>query len=414
MRLAFIDLMFSWPPHGGADVDVYHVLDALAAANHEVHLFGVAEAGSWERGTFDPAHLPFLATRIEIEPRQFAPKQLRQRLAEYVTAWRPDGVVIADGFFMKPLVMEALHAFPLVVRYFAHELGCHRDIVRFKNGAPCPNHYLHTPDTCRACALAALGTDIRRGYALAWHREYMAARAYSPQYYEELRRNLKRACAAIVYNRDLEKEFRAFFPEVFVVPGGVDPMAFPCSPVPIRKNAEKKIILMLGRAEDPLKGAVVLREAGALLRETRDDFEIRVSLPEDAPRSEWFVPIGWCSHQDTPALYAGCDIAVVPSLWEEPFGMVAVEAMACGRPVVASRVGGLKETVLHGETGLLFERGSAPELAAHLATLLDNAELRSRMGTAGRERVMEQFTWDQVVSRGYAPVLSLIERLGRR
>ena len=68
MRVAFVDLLFSWPPHGGADVDVYHTVAQLEAHGYDVHLFGAACQTSWERGKFHSADMPFPATRLDFSP----------------------------------------------------------------------------------------------------------------------------------------------------------------------------------------------------------------------------------------------------------------------------------------------------------------------------------------------------------
>jgi glycosyltransferase involved in cell wall biosynthesis len=73
---------------------------------------------------------------------------------------------------------------------------------------------------------------------------------------------------------------------------------------------------------------------------------------------------------------------------------------------VAARVGGLRESVVHGETGLLFERGDAEELAAALARLLDDAALRTRMGEAGRARVEAMYTWPRIIEQHYPAILA--------
>lgn len=100
--------------------------------------------------------------------------------------------------------------------------------------------------------------------------------------------------------------------------------------------------------------------------------------------------IGW---QDRlPAVIAQCDIVLVPSIDDESFGMVSAEAMALGRPVIASRVGGLPEVVAHGRTGLLVEPGSVEELADGIATLYADRSLCARLGEAGREWVRDKFS----------------------
>ena len=111
------------------------------------------------------------------------------------------------------------------------------------------------------------------------------------------------------------------------------------------------------------------------------------------------------SHAEALALYQGADIAVVPSLWREPFGLVAVEAMAAGLPVVASDTGGLSDIVRPGQTGLLVPPGDAAALAAALETLLDDAALRARMGAAGRIQAETGHDWQAVIRRHYLPLL---------
>ena len=86
------------------------------------------------------------------------------------------------------------------------------------------------------------------------------------------------------------------------------------------------------------------------------------------------------------AAWARAAIGVVPSVWEEPLGQVAVEAMLAGRPVVASDAGGLRDVVEHGVSGLLVPPGDPAALAQALDALLDDPRRRARMGAAGRER----------------------------
>jgi glycosyltransferase involved in cell wall biosynthesis len=93
---------------------------------------------------------------------------------------------------------------------------------------------------------------------------------------------------------------------------------------------------------------------------------------------------------DVRSLMAACDLYVMPS-FEEPFGMVFVEAMSLERPVVALNNGGTREVVDHGGSGLLSEPGDTPALAENIRTLLRDPELRRRMGTHGRERVKTHF-----------------------
>jgi len=103
-------------------------------------------------------------------------------------------------------------------------------------------------------------------------------------------------------------------------------------------------------------------------------------------------------HREIMAAFAAAAVVAVPSRWPEPQGLVAVEAMASGVPVVASEVGGLAELVLPGETGLLVRPGDAGALAGALDQLLGDPALRSRMGTAAKARAVD-FTAASIVPR---------------
>lgn len=91
-------------------------------------------------------------------------------------------------------------------------------------------------------------------------------------------------------------------------------------------------------------------------------------------------------------LYLTSDIIVMPSRWQEPLGLIGIEAGACGRPVVATRSGGIPEVVVEGETGYLVEIGDVEALAERTARLIGDASLRKRMGEAARRRVESGFT----------------------
>jgi alpha-maltose-1-phosphate synthase len=118
------------------------------------------------------------------------------------------------------------------------------------------------------------------------------------------------------------------------------------------------------------------------------------------------------SRPEAIALYSGAGVFVCPSIYE-PFGIINLEAMACGTPVIASSVGGIKEVVVDGETGFLvplkqmtespFEATEPEAFAADLATkvnlLMADPDLAARMGAAGRLRAEELFGWDAIARK---------------
>jgi glycosyltransferase involved in cell wall biosynthesis len=91
-------------------------------------------------------------------------------------------------------------------------------------------------------------------------------------------------------------------------------------------------------------------------------------------------------HEDVMRAWANCSIAVVPSLWPDPSPLVALEAMAASRPVVASAVGGLTNLVVDGTTGILVPPGDSAALRAGIRQLLGDPARREAMGRAGRQR----------------------------
>lgn len=107
--------------------------------------------------------------------------------------------------------------------------------------------------------------------------------------------------------------------------------------------------------------------------------------------------LGFISGEKKYAYYKSADIYVQPSRYET-FGVAVLEAMACGKPVVASNVGGIPFVVEDGKTGLFFECGNIEDLAEKVIILLKNKEMREKMGKEGRERAKE-FTWDRIADK---------------
>lgn len=408
MRLALADLFFSWPPHGGANVDLYNIAEALQDAGHEVSLFFASRPDSAERGSVARDALPFPAIPLDFSPRNFNRRAMPARFRQAIDSWKPTAVLLGAGFFLKPYLIEALERYPLIARYYAYELECPRDFRLFKNGAACPHNYFQTPRLCRRCTLEALRHEIKSGRFAPWTEEYLKARAFMPGYYHRLIGALRTCRALIVYNRIMKQNLEGIHDHVYVVPGGVNVNEFDPAPPPEKKTGAVKTIVMTGRTEDPLKGLHTLRDAGDRLAQKRSDFIILATHTDASLNTPHFNAIGWRGHDALVHLYREADICVVPSVWQEPFGMVAVEAMAAARPLCAARAGGLQDIVAEGETGLLFDPGDSAALAAQLELLLDDAPRRKRLGAAARRRAEDLYDWKRIVAKHYLP---LLERL---
>lgn len=103
--------------------------------------------------------------------------------------------------------------------------------------------------------------------------------------------------------------------------------------------------------------------------------------------------LGVLPQVELPRYYGAADVFVLPSRYEL-FGIVMLEAMACGVPVVATRFGGLAEVIAHGETGFLVDPTDTTELAEAIEALVCNGELRGEMGRRARRAVEERYSWD--------------------
>ncbi|MDJ0796460.1 MAG: glycosyltransferase family 1 protein [Calothrix sp. MO_167.B12] len=121
---------------------------------------------------------------------------------------------------------------------------------------------------------------------------------------------------------------------------------------------------------------------------------------------------GRLSQKVLPIYYTAADVCVVPSHYE-PFGLVAIEAMASGTPVVASDVGGLQFTVVNEETGLLAPPQDADAFAVAIDRILNNPQWRDRLGVAARKRVESKFSWDGVAAQLSELYMQILQPVGK-
>lgn len=111
--------------------------------------------------------------------------------------------------------------------------------------------------------------------------------------------------------------------------------------------------------------------------------------------------------KNIPQLLSSSDIFVLPSAEREAFGLVNLEAMICGLPVVTTKVGGIPEIVKDGETGFLVEPQNAKALKESLKSLIENAKLRKSMGEKGKKRVMQNFSAEKM-AREYGNIYKIL------
>jgi D-inositol-3-phosphate glycosyltransferase len=178
-------------------------------------------------------------------------------------------------------------------------------------------------------------------------------------------------------------------------------------------------VLFAGRL-DPFKGPDLLLKAAAMMEEDAqivivggklsNDKELQQlqKLARELKISHRVRFLGARPQEEMPMIYSAADVTVMPS-YHESFGLAAVESLACGTPVVATRAGGLITIVRHGETGFLVPRCPG-FFAERLDELLCNTDLRIQMQAAARDSVL-QFSWKKIADQVYRTYERLVDRI---
>jgi glycosyltransferase involved in cell wall biosynthesis len=231
----------------------------------------------------------------------------------------------------------------------------------------------------------------------------------------ELMASAHRIIAFSPHERDaMVRLYGADAERIQLVPGGVDLSLF--RPLDRQEARARlglnggKVLLCVSRVE-PLKGLELLVHTATQL-ETCQEVRVVVvggdaskgreidrlrQLARDLKVDGVFDFVGRVDHQDLPLYYNAADVCVVPSYYES-FGFAALESMACGTPVVASRVGGLSTIIQHGRTGYLKSWRCPEAFATSLEMIMSSERLQWSMGRAARRRA-EGMGWDKVAAR---------------
>jgi glycosyltransferase involved in cell wall biosynthesis len=218
--------------------------------------------------------------------------------------------------------------------------------------------------------------------------------------------------------------------KVSVVPCGVDLEHFTPAPTPnashvVPQRRCRHRLLSVGRLV-PRKGYDIIVEALTWLPETElliaggagsgdatpdREHDRLIAFAERLGVADRVRLIGQVARADMPALLRSADL-VICSPWYEPFGIVPLEAMACGVPVVASAVGGMLDTVVDSVTGALVTPRDPVALAEVVGALLESPSRRTEFARAGLERVRSRYSWDQVAADTAAVYQQTVRRQG--
>lgn len=201
---------------------------------------------------------------------------------------------------------------------------------------------------------------------------------------------------------------KAFPADYKIIPNGIDVDHFANDSRPFPQFRDGKTnILFVGRLEKR-KGLKYLLEAYSRLKWDLPDIRLIVVGPGQPDRDSYRILgarslrdvefVGRVSYEDLARYYATADIFCSPATGAESFGIVLLEAMASGRPVVASEIEGYRGIVTHDQEGLLFPPKDVDALCEALTRLIKNPEIARRMGASGRQTA-EKYRWSVVASQ---------------
>jgi len=225
-----------------------------------------------------------------------------------------------------------------------------------------------------------------------------------------LRRFDRRIHGRIAVSRRAEEFANRHFPGTYeIIPNGIDVAAFGAAVAPFPWRSRKQTILFVGRLE-PRKGFRYLLRAYAEIRQQRDDVQLKVVgaySPAMRRRYEGIVAearipdvefVGVVSPSDLARYYRSSDIFCAPSTGGESQGIVLLEAMASGLPIVASGIAGYQSVMTDGREGVFVEPKDASALVRALSDLLASPDLRARLGAAGPSQA-RRYAWDVIACR---------------
>ena len=239
----------------------------------------------------------------------------------------------------------------------------------------------------------------------------LALKLFSPDLYL-----MKRVRKSVVLNEPLkEKLVKKRIPEekLEVIPNGVNVEDFNVSEEEVervrRKYGLEGVVVMFAGTVTPRKGVLELMKAAELLNRRDVLFLVVGNLDLDKEYARKVVEYAKCKginakftgfvpYEDLKALYSACDIFVLPS-FEEGQGVVLLEAMASGKPLIGSKVGGIPMQIKDGWNGFLVEPGDERVLAEKIDYLIGNEEERMRMGKNSRKLAKEEFDWEKIVEK---------------
>ena len=401
LRIALLSYR-SKPHSGGQGVYVRHLSRELAARGHRVEVFSGQPYPDLDEGPL-LREVPSLDLYRDDDPFR------TPRLGEF-RDWA-DALEVAmmwGGAFPEPLTfslraLRALRARPGEFDIVHDNQGLGYGMLGLRRlGLPLVTSIHHPITVDRRLDLAGRGwlerLNKRRWYGFV-RMQGRVARRIGPL-----------ITVSSSSRDDICRDFRTDPANVHIVPLGVDTRLFR------PRDGEPRVrgrIVTVTSADSPLKGLPTLLRAVAKLATEREAHLVVVGTPSSATRQQvaqlalgsGVSFAGGLPDGEYARLLASAEVAVIPSMYEG-FSLPAVEHMASGTPLIASRAGALPEVT--GDAALLVTPGDAEELAAALRTLLDEPDSRAALAARGLARVRERFAWPAVAAATEALYLKVI------
>lgn len=382
MRIAMISEHASPLAHlggvdaGGQNVHVAELSSALARRGHDVVVYTRRD---------DP-HLPecvetehgYSVVHVPAGPARVLPKdellQYMYAFARFLDAqWVADRPDVAHGhFWMSGVATQRAarpHDIPTVQTF--HALGL---VKRLHQGLE------DTSPDCRVSVEARIARDA----------DWVTATS-TDEVFELVRMGRARSQTSVV---PCGVNIDTFTPDGPIAPRGDQPRIVSVGRLVPRKGFDTLI-----RALPRVPGAELVVVGGPAQADLADDPEAQQlqRLAAQLGVADRVRLLGAVTRHEMPALLRSADV-VACTPWYEPFGIVPLEAMACGVPVVATAVGGIRDSVVDDVTGRLVPPKDPATLGDAIAALLDDRARRRALGAAGRERARARYTWDRVAA----------------
>ena len=377
MRILFL---YDFPLWGsGSGTWLRHLVEELVKMNHKVGIIAPEERRFLEdkikQYRVNPPQIPVFVGHPELKGAKRYSELSEREITDVYKAYLDTTIEAVANF--KPDIIHVHHLFLIawVARYIYALQGVKYLIV---------SH----------------GSDL---YALLSDKRYL-----------RLCRDAVNSARAIVANSGwTRREFLKLFGKehsgkVRIIPGGIDIKQYPANldtkSVDQKYNLDgKKVVLFTGR--------LISHKGVRYLVRAAKDIKGEVFIVGDGPEKQYLQTlidrkklqnvhlIGYLTGQDLIEFYYRADVFVAPSVWEEPMGFTILEAMASKTPVIATRRGGIPMLVKHGYNGLFVKVRNSKEIAAACNKLLEDDELRKKLGENARKTVEEKFTWKQIAQK---------------